>query len=134
VATSQALDDYVLDELGEQTKLADISRVDVQDLADRLLARGLSAGTVLNALMPLRVICKRALERGEITVNPTVGLSLPKPGRRERVAAPAEADELLAALPEADRPLWGTAFYASLRRGRSSSGSRPASTVMIASQ
>jgi integrase len=38
-------------------------------------------------------------------------------GRRDRIASPAEAAELLAALPEAEPPLWATAFYAGLRRG-----------------
>ena len=36
---------------------------------------------------------------------------------RDRAASPAEAAALLAALPEEDRPLWATAFYAGLRRG-----------------
>ncbi len=36
---------------------------------------------------------------------------------RPTVASAEEAAKLLAALPEADRPLWATAFYAGLRRG-----------------
>jgi hypothetical protein len=37
----------------------------------------------------------------DVTVNPTLGLELPASrGRRERVASPAEAAKLLAALPE----------------------------------
>jgi integrase len=55
--------------------------------------------------------------RGEVTINPTRGLELPAVrGRRDRVAAPAEAASLLAAL-EHDRALWATAMYAGLRRG-----------------
>jgi integrase len=38
-------------------------------------------------------------------------------GRRDRIASPVEAAQLLAALPEADRPLWAMAMYAGLRRG-----------------
>src|SRR5581483_6219261 len=38
-------------------------------------------------------------------------------GRRERIASPEEAQQLLAALPERDRPVWATALYAGLRRG-----------------
>jgi integrase len=38
-------------------------------------------------------------------------------GARERVASAAEAAGLLAALPDEDRALWATAFYAGLRRG-----------------
>src|SRR4051812_28096718 len=35
----------------------------------------------------------------------------------ERIAAPVEAERLLAALRVEDRALWGCAFYAGLRRG-----------------
>jgi integrase len=46
------------------------------------------------------------------------GLELPAiRGRRDRIASPEEADRLLAALPERDRPIWATAMYAGLRRG-----------------
>jgi integrase len=38
-------------------------------------------------------------------------------GRRERIASPEEAQRLLAAVTERDRPLWATALYAGLRRG-----------------
>jgi len=68
--------------------------------------------------MPLRVIYRRAVARGEVAVNPTSGVELPAVrGRRERIASPEEATALLAALPEADRPVWATALYAGLRRG-----------------
>ena len=36
---------------------------------------------------------------------------------RDRIAGPAEAAALLAALPEGDRATWGAAMYAGLRRG-----------------
>ena len=114
----QALDDRVLPDLGA-VKLAAVRCVDIQDLADRLVAEGLSASTVRNALLPLRAIYRRAAgPRGDVAVNPTSGLDLPAvTGRRDRIASPAEAEELLTALPEADRALWATAFYAGLRRG-----------------
>ena len=38
-------------------------------------------------------------------------------GKRDRIASPDEAAELIAALPEADRAVWATAMYAGLRRG-----------------
>jgi integrase len=38
-------------------------------------------------------------------------------GTRERIASPAEALALLAALPERDRVIWATALYAGLRLG-----------------
>jgi integrase len=87
-------------------------------LADRLLADGLDPSTVQGALMPVRVIYRRAVKRGEIAVNPTSGLELPTPeGKRERIAPPEEAARLLATLAEDDRALWAAAFYSGLRRG-----------------
>jgi integrase len=112
-----ALRDRILPALGGK-RLADVQRRDVQHLADDLLAQGLDPSTVRNALMPLRVIFRRAIEDGELAVNPTAHLRLPAvKGRRERIASPEEARRLLAALPERDRPLWATALYAGLRRG-----------------
>ena len=112
-----ALRKRVLPELGH-LKLSDVSRNDMQDLADRMLAKGADPSTVRNALMPLRAIFRRAASRGDVAVNPTHGIELPAVrGRRDRIASPAEASTLLAALPEADRALWATALYAGLRRG-----------------
>jgi integrase len=113
----QALRDHILPDLGA-AKLSDVARADVQDLADRLLAKGLDPSTIRNALMPLRAIYRRAVSRGDLAVNPTTGLELPAVrGHRDRVASPAEAAALLAALPEHERPLWATALYGGLRRG-----------------
>jgi integrase len=112
-----ALVSRVLPALGSE-RLGDIRRIDLQDFADELCAEGLDASTVRNTLMPLRAIFRRALARGEVAVNPTTGLELPAvEGRRDRIASPAEAAALLAALPERDRALWATALYAGLRRG-----------------
>jgi integrase len=112
-----ALRDRILPALGGK-RLAEVQRRDVQHLADDLLAQRLDPSTVRNALMPLRVIFRRAIEDGELAVNPTAHLRLPAvKGRRERIAAPEEARRLLAALPERDRALWATALYAGLRRG-----------------
>jgi integrase len=107
----------LLPELGS-ARLSHIQRFDLQDLADRLLADGLSPSTIRNLLMPLRVIFRRAVARGEVSLNPTTGLELPTArGQRDRVASPEEARRLIAALPLADRALWATALYAGLRRG-----------------
>jgi integrase len=112
-----ALRGRVLVDLGG-VRLSELQRVDLQDLADRLVASGLDPSTVRNALMPLRAIYRRAVSRGDVAVNPTTGLELPAvTGRRERIAAPDEAARLLEALPDRDRALWATALYAGLRRG-----------------
>ncbi|MEJ7567774.1 MAG: site-specific integrase [Gaiellaceae bacterium] len=107
----------ILEQLGAH-KLSEIGRVELQDLADRLLAGGLDPSTVRNALMPLRAIYRRAFTRNEIAVNPTTALELPASrGRRDRIASPAEAQRLIGLVAARDRALWATAFYAGLRLG-----------------
>ncbi|HWG30246.1 MAG TPA: site-specific integrase [Steroidobacteraceae bacterium] len=105
----------LLAELGA-LRLSGLTVEHVQDFADGLLASGAQPSTVHNAIMPLRVIC-RWRDR-EVPVNPTTGVRLPAVRlRRDRIASPLEAEQLLAALALADRPLWATALYAGLRRG-----------------
>jgi integrase len=99
-------------------RLSEIQRRDVQRLADVMLAEGLSASTIRNALMPLRVIFRRAVEDGNVAINPCEKLRLPAVrGTRDRIASPEEAAKLIEALPEKDRGLWVCAMYAGLRRG-----------------
>ena len=113
----EALRTKVLPELGH-LRLSAVDRVAVQDTVDRLVARGLAPSTVRNSVLPLRAIFRRAVARSEVAKNPTLGLSLPAVrGRRERVARPEEARDLIAALPAGDRVIWATALYAGLRRG-----------------
>ncbi len=108
---------HVLPTLGG-AKLAKIQRRDVQRLADDLLASGADPSTIHNALKPLQVIYRRAIDDGDLAVNPCERLRLPAArGRRERIASPTEAAALVAALRPEDRALWGCAFYAGLRRG-----------------
>jgi integrase len=110
----QALRDYVLPEIGG----AKLRRQDIQRLADDLASLDISAATLRNALLPLRALCRRALSRGDIQVNPTMGIEIPAVrGRRTRFATPHEAQLLIDAAPTEDRVLWATAFYAGLRRG-----------------
>ena len=67
---------------------------------------------------PLQVIYRRAIEDGDLAINPCERLRLPAAsGRRERIASPTETAALIAALRPEDRALWGCAFYAGLRRG-----------------
>ena len=114
---SQSMRLRVLDELGSY-RLSALDRVMLQDYVDRLVAAEWSPSTVQGALLPLRALYVRAMERGEVAVNPTSGLRMPRiPKGRDRVAPPEEAARLIAALPQADQPLWATAMYAGLRRG-----------------
>ena len=75
--------------------------------------------TVRNALMPLRVIFRRAIRDGLVAVNPCAGIDLPaNRSARVEIVSPEHAAALIAALDaERDRALWATAFYAGLRRG-----------------
>lgn len=108
---------HVLPALGG-AKLSRIHRRDVQRLADDMLTSGADPSTIRNALKPLQVIYRRAIEDGDLAANPCERLRLPAArGRRERIASPSEAAALIAALRLDDRALWGCAFYAGLRRG-----------------
>jgi integrase len=73
---------------------------------------------VRNNLDPLRVIFREALEDGQITLDPTVRLTMPLgSGRRDRVADRGEAQQLIDALPATHQAFWACAFYGGLRRG-----------------
>ena len=99
-------------------RLNEIRRSDVQRLVNRMMAEGVGPSTIRNSLMPLRAMYRYALSLDEVAVNPTTGVQLPAVrGRRDRIASPAEAARLLAALPTSDRALWATAMYAGLRSG-----------------
>jgi integrase len=113
----QVLRTLLLPRFGQRT-LSSLSRNEIQDFVDLLVARGLAASTVRNAILPLRAIYRRTLSRGELAVNPTLKLELPRVrSRRERVARPDEAATLIRALNAEGRALWATALYAGLRCG-----------------
>ena len=107
----------ILPELGKR-RLSAISRNQIQDLVDTWTASGLAPSTVRNAVLPLRVIINRAIDRDEIAYNPTEKLDLPRDrSRRDRVAPPREIQALLEVLPPHYRALWSAAVYSGLRRG-----------------
>ncbi len=118
---------HVIPALG-QTRLDKLRRQDVQELVDRL-SLTMTGSTVRNAVMPLRVLCRRARQKDLIPTNPCDLLELPaadarrfvpsEDGRaRETVATPEEAAQLIAALSAPmDQAIWAAAFYAGLRRG-----------------
>lgn len=109
---------HLLPRLGGTTRLSQLARRDVQAAVEAMHRDGLSASTIQNVLNPLQVICRRAVHRDELTLDPTDGLELPAVrGRRDRIATPEHAHALIEALPRSERALWATAFYAGLRRG-----------------
>jgi integrase len=113
-----ALRDRIYPILGP-VRLSEVQRRDVQRLADEMLAEKRDASTIRNTLMPLRVIFRRAVHRGEVALNPTSGVELPAvQGKRDRIASPEEAQSLIGALPrKSDQALWAVAFYSGLRAG-----------------
>jgi integrase len=99
-------------------RLTELRRTDVQDFADRLVAKGTDASSIRNAIMPLRSLYRWHLARGDVATNPTSGVELPAVrGKRDRIVSADRAVKLIAALRPADRALWACAFYAGLRRG-----------------
>jgi integrase len=99
-------------------RLTDVKRADLQALVDRWAAEGVPAATIRNSLDPVRAIFRGAKRRDLVAINPTTDLEVPSINNaRERYATKAEATKLLAALPDGERALWATAFYAGLRRG-----------------
>jgi len=99
-------------------RVADLRRPDLQEFADGLLAAKLSPSAIKVTLLPLRAVLRRAVARGELAVNPCDGIELAAVrGGRERIAAPTEAEALIATVPQRDRATWATAMYAGLRRG-----------------
>jgi hypothetical protein len=79
---------HILPTLGGQRR-SRIQRRDVQRLADELLAAGADPSTLRNALEPLQVIYRRAIEDGDIAVNPCERPRLPA-ARRPRAHRVAE--------------------------------------------
>jgi integrase len=109
----------VLPVLGAR-KVSDVRNVDVQDLIESLVAAKLKPTTVQCAILPLRAIYGRLVDRGDLAVNPTARVKVPKVRRaRDRIRIPSlvEAGQLLDALELRDRALYGTALYAGLRLG-----------------
>ncbi len=114
----EVLDLHARRDLGAM-RLGDVKRRHVQNLADQLVADDFSPSAVRNAIMPLRVIFRRAIRDEIVAVNPCERLDLPaNRSKRVEIVAPEHAAKLIDALDEErDRGLWAAAFYAGLRRG-----------------
>lgn len=84
----------VLPTLG-QFRLADIELSDLLALKEDLQRDGVSGGTLRNTFVPLQAIYRRARQHGLVAIDPTIDLSLPTSGVRNRAATQAEAVEVL---------------------------------------
>jgi len=77
---------HILPALGG-ARLSKLQRRDVQRLVDEMLESRADPSTIRNALKPLQVIYRRAIEDGDLALNPCERLRLPAArGRRERIA------------------------------------------------
>jgi integrase len=111
------LEKRFLPEFGDW-RLSDLESTDLLAFKERLYGEGISDSTVRNVFVPVQAIFRRAKRMGDVAVNPAEDLDLPSgSAARDRAATPRQAAALLEALPEDDRALWATAFYAGLRRG-----------------
>jgi integrase len=100
------------------TRLGRLARADVQRWVDDLAAEGLAPSTVHNITASLAAVAGWAEARGYVHVTPCRGIRLPKGAEaRDRVATPAEAAALIAALPPRDQAALGLAVYGGLRIG-----------------
>jgi integrase len=107
------LDRFVLPDIGHLA-VQDITRDNVQAIIERMNGEGYAGQTVRNAVVALQAFYRWR----KPPIDPTINLDLPEPGaRRERAAAPAEAQALLAALEGDAYDVYTAAFYAGLRRG-----------------
>jgi integrase len=99
-------------------RLAEVTTRDVQRLIDGLIMKNLAPATIDAALTPLKAMYRRAAGRGDVPINPTVGVEKPAVRTKpKQVVAPSDAEAMITALEPAERALWATAMYAGLRRG-----------------
>lgn len=113
----EKLDRHILPALGH-VRLTELRRRDVLALTDHLRSLNLSASSVKNTIDPIQGLCRWAIQRELITVNPTTNLGLPtsRPEPPEIVTVP-KALALIDALPPDERAVYATACFAGLRRG-----------------
>ena len=66
--------------------IEEVTRADVQLLVDSMLRRGANASTIRNALMPLRVIYRRAMQHDKLDASPCEHVVVPAiEGKRNRL-------------------------------------------------
>jgi integrase len=107
---------HVVPELGTK-RISDVRRGDVQRLVDDLAPR-LSGSRVRSVVNATRSLYRWAQDRDHVGHNPAALVRLPAMNAkaRERVAAPPELEQLLAALEAPDRVPFALAAYATARR------------------
>lgn len=85
---------------------------------DHVRAGRMKPATIDSAVTPLKAFYRRAIIRGDATLNPFVGIMKPAVRSEVReVVSSVLAAAMLDVLPVEDRRIWAVAFYAGLRRG-----------------
>jgi len=97
----------------------DVHRRDLQRMVTQLEADGLAPSTIRNAVAPLRVLYREAVQAELVEVSPLVGVQLPASDESDRrhVDDPATVTAMIGALSGQDAAIWATAFYTGLRLG-----------------
>lgn len=99
-------------------RISDITQFQVQALVDHMIEQNADGQTIRNTLLPLRVICRRAKQRGQLAVNPMKDLELPAARKRPiRFASHSEMKILLDALDGDCRDVFTMAAYTGMRLG-----------------
>jgi len=100
------------------TRLGRVQRPDLQRWVDMLAAGDRAPSTVKNIVAALRALISWGELQGWVRATPCQGLRLPSGETdRDRIASPAEAEELIAAMRPTDQAAMGFAVYAGLRLG-----------------
>jgi integrase len=108
---------HALPELGSK-RINRLQRPELQRWVDGLTTPDRSPSTIRNIVAALRALIGFAELRGWVQVNPCNGIRVPAGEKaRERIASPAEAAELIAAMRPKDRATLGLAVFAGLRLG-----------------
>ena len=111
------LSNYVVPIFGAK-RLGRLQRPDLQRWVDELTAGDRAPSTVKNIVAALRALIGFGELRGWVHHNPCTGLRMPSGEKaRDRIASPAEAATLIAAMRPKDQAALGLAVYAGLRVG-----------------
>lgn len=113
----QRLRDYVIPAFGEGRRVRDVSEANVQELVDRLVAKGKAGSTVKGTVTALAATFQYGKRRGLVQSNPARNLILPSAQRRREPTylSRPDAEALLAAMGNEFRPVASVLLYCGLR-------------------
>jgi integrase len=108
---------HALPDLGAR-QIGSITTGDLQALVERMSGDGQTGSTTSNVINPVRSIFRRLRVLGHVSTNPTQGVVIPRSSsKRLHAGDPADAERVIAAMPEQDQCVWALSFWAGLRLG-----------------